>query len=94
MSCFLSYWGLRPWTPLGDFRPPGPLNFAPTSDPPSSFRLIPTLTIGTCMEHDGTTFSPEHLSWKPQSTALPTDDMMMIIASHVYQYDRLKKLAR
>jgi len=51
MSCFLSFWGLRPqtppglcpWTPPGDFRPPDPVNFAPTSDPPSSFRLIPTL---------------------------------------------------
>jgi len=42
MSCFWASGGfaprplpgLCPWTPLGDFRPPDLLNFAPTSDPP------------------------------------------------------------
>jgi len=25
LHCTYSFWGLRPWTPLGDFRPPDPL---------------------------------------------------------------------
>jgi len=33
MSCFLSFWGLRPQTPTGALLL-DPLNFAPTSDPP------------------------------------------------------------